>query len=191
MIASEPTTPPGAASGKTKAAGGAGSSDQPVSILRGAGVNADARRAGTLVVAVSLVALAVVTAVLFAVGASKNSQINSLRSHGVPTEVTVTKCIGLLGGSGSNAAGYACRGTFAVDGHQYNEAIPGNSSLAPGTTVRGVIVPGNPPLLSTAKAVATERASWRVFIVPTILLIVLVLLVGILVFRRRRVHRAG
>jgi hypothetical protein len=155
-------------------------------------VNADARRVGIVVVALCLVALAAVTVGLFVAGASKNSQITSLRSHGVPVEVTVTKCLGLLGGSGSNGAGYACRGTFTVDGHRYNEAIPGDTFLPPGAAVHGVIVPGNPPLFSTAGAVATERASWKVFILPTVLLIVLLLLVGIiLAVGRRRAHRPG
>jgi hypothetical protein len=40
--------------------------------------------------------------------------------------------------------------------------------------------------------VATERASWKVFILPTVLLIVLLLLVGIiLAVGRRRAHRPG
>jgi uncharacterized integral membrane protein len=149
--------------------------------LRGAGVDVDARRAGRLVVGVCLVALAVLVVVLFVAGANKNAQINNLRRHGAPVEITVTKCIGLLGGSGSNGAGYACTGTYTVGGRRYDEAIPGNALLVTGATVRG-----DPTLVSTVVAVTTERASWRVFIVPTILLIILVLLVGTLVLRRRR-----
>jgi hypothetical protein len=39
--------------------------------------------------------------------------------------------------------------------------------------------------MSTASVLATERSSGRVFILPTILLIALVLLVGVVLLRRR------
>ena len=81
---------------------------------------------------------------LYVAGARKNAQIADLRQHGVPVEVTITGCQGLLGGSGSNAAGYACRGTFTLDGRRDDEALPGNTLLSPGTKVRAVAVPGDP-----------------------------------------------
>jgi hypothetical protein len=139
------------------------------------------------VVGICLVALAAAAVVLFAVGAHKNDQITRLRQNGVDLQVTVTTCLGLLGGSGSNGAGYACKGTFTLGGHRYDENIPGNILRPPGSKVRAVAVPGDPPLLSTAHDVAIQHASWTTFLVPTILLIVLVLLVGALLLRRR--HR--
>jgi MYXO-CTERM domain-containing protein len=143
------------------------------------------------VVAVCLAALAVLVVVLFVAGANKNAQINQLRQHGVAVQVTVSGCFGLLGGSGSNGAGYACRGTFTLDGHRYNEAIPGNVFRTTGTKVSAVAVSGNPPLLSTHHAVATQHASSSVYIVPIILLVVLLLLLGALVLRRRRGREAA
>jgi len=157
-----------------------------VSTLRGAGVDVDVRKIRRVVGGACLVALAVLVAVLFVAGADKNAQITSLRRHGVAVRVTVTGCLGLLGGSGSNAAGYACKGTFTLGGHRYEEAIPGNALHPPGARIRAVAVPGNPPLLSTTRAVESQQASWRVFILPTVLLVVLLLLVGALVLRRRR-----
>ena len=115
-----------------------------VATLRGAGVDVDVRRAGRVLVGAVLGALAVLAVVLFVAGAQKNAQITSLRSHGVPVTVTVTGCTGLLGGSGSNAAGYACRGTFSVAGHRYDEAIPGDTLYPPGTPLAAVTVPGDP-----------------------------------------------
>jgi hypothetical protein len=158
--------------------------------LRGAGVEADVGRVGRVIVGLVLVALAVLVVVLFAAGADKNAQITDLRLHGVGVHITVTECRGLLGGSGSNPAGYACQGTFSFEGHRYTEAIPGDTLYAPGTKLRAVTVPQDPGLVSTPGAVASEHASWRVFILPTILLVVLVLLVGALVLRRRQVRRA-
>jgi hypothetical protein len=163
-------------------------SDAALSTLRGARVEVDVRRAGRVVVAICLVGLAVVVVVLFVAGANKNAQIAQLRNHGVAVNVTVTGCLGLLGGSGSNAAGYACQGTFTLDGHRYRESVPGNVLRPPGTKVRAVAVPGDPPLLDTRHAVATEHMSLSVFVVPTILLVVLLLVVGALVLRRRHVR---
>jgi hypothetical protein len=168
----------------------ADASGAAVTTLRGAGVDIDVRKAGRVIVGICLVALAVLVVVLFVAGVQKNAQINRLRQHGVPVTVTVSGCLGLLGGSGSNSAGYACQGTFTLDGHRYSESIPGNALRPPGTKVRAVAVSGAPPLLSTAHAVATDRASAGVFVVPSILLLTLVVLVGALVFRRRRMRSA-
>jgi hypothetical protein len=149
-------------------------------------VDVDARRLGRFLFALCLVALAILVVFFSVVGAHHNDQINRLRHDGVPVTVTVSTCQGLLGGSGSNAAGYSCRGAFTVSGHRYNEAIPGNSFYAPGTTLRSVTVPGDPALLSPARSVAAEHASWKVFILPGVLLVVLLLLLGVLLARRRR-----
>jgi hypothetical protein len=157
---------------------------EPVTTLRGAGVAVDGRRIGRVVVALCLVALAVLVTLLYVAGAQKNSQITRLRQQGVAVTVTVTRCLGLMGGSGSNLAGYSCRGTFTVDGRRYNEVIPGNTFHAPGATLQAVTVPGDPALLSTPGTLENERASWRVFILPTSLLVILVILAGALVLRR-------
>jgi hypothetical protein len=158
---------------------------QRISTLRGAGVDVDVRRAGRVAVVVCLAALAVSVVVLVTAGAQKNAQINRLRQHGVPVEVTVSGCLGLLGGSGSNAAGYACHGSFTFQGRRYSAAIPGNTFYRPGQQVRAITDPDNPALLSTAAIVAGERASWTVFVLPGSLLVVLVLLVALLLRRRR------
>ena len=138
---------------------------------------------------VCLVALAVVTGVLFAAGADKNAQIAELRARGVPVEMTVSRCLGLIGGSGSNAAGYSCWGSFTLGEHRYYEAVPGNAPHAPGAKVRAVTVPEDPGLVSTPTAVATERPSWKVFAVPSALVAVDAVLVGALAVRRIRRRR--
>lgn len=169
----------------------AASSAAALTTLRGAGVDVNTRLAGRVVVALCLVALTVLMVILFVAGYHKNEQINRLRQHGVPVTVTVSGCLGLLGGSGSNPAGYACQGTFTLGGHRYRESIPGTALHPPGTKVLAVAVAGDPPLLSTRHAVATDRASAIVYVVPAILLVVLILLVGVVVVRRRSAKRAG
>ena len=125
MTASEPPAP----------AGPPRSSDEPVSTLRGAGVNYDARRVGQVVGGLILVTLAALVVVFTVAGVHKNSQINRLHHDGVPVTVTVTSCLGLMGGSGSNAAGYSCTGSFTVDGHRYTESLPGIGFHQVGSTL--------------------------------------------------------
>jgi hypothetical protein len=91
-----------------------------------------------------------------------------------------------MGGSGSNLVGYQCSGTFTLGRHRYSEPIPGTSFHPPGAALRLVTVPGDPALVSTLRAVSTERSSPRVFVIPTILLVLLVLLVGASARNRRR-----
>jgi hypothetical protein len=152
----------------------------------------DTRAVARIAVGLVLIGLTVLVVVLFVAGAQKNSQITRLHQHGVAVMITSSGCRGLLGGSGSNAAGYACRGSFTLDGRRYNENIPGNTLRPPGTVIRGVSVPGDPALVTTAQILAAEQASWGVYIAPTVLLIVLVglaLLVGAVVRRGRRPAR--
>lgn len=168
---------------------GSGTAEQRIGRLRGAGVeNVDARRLGWAAAGVAMVVLAVLVVVLFLAGARKNAQIASLRQDGVPVVATVTTCEGQLGGSGTNAAGYTCRGRYQLDGRTYVETLPGTTRLDPGTRIRAVAVPGDPGLVSPAGTVAAERPSATVYVLPSALL-ALLLLAGagaILVARRAR-----
>ena len=145
-----------------------------------------------VVVSVCLIALAVVAVILLVAGVQKNNQADNLHQHGVRVDVTVTGCLGLLGGSGSNGAGYACKGTYTFDGRHYSQSIPGNADHAPGSVITGVIVPNSPDLLSTPELVARQQASWNVFILPAVLFLVLaVSLATVAVVRRRDRRSAG
>jgi hypothetical protein len=188
MIAPKPTVPPGSAPENPVATGKIDSPDGPLTNLRGAGVDVDIRRVGQVVIGICLVGVAVLGVILLVAGFHKNAQITSLRQSGVPVEIKVTGCMGLLGGSGSNAAGYDCRGTFTLDGQSYTENLPGNSLQVPGTTLRGISVPGDPALVSTPSVVAAEHPSWTVFVLPVILLVLVAAILGGLFIRRRRVR---
>jgi hypothetical protein len=164
-----------------------GSPDQPVSTLRGAGAAVDTRVVGRVVLAVVLVTLGVLVVVFSVVGEHKNAQIDELHNQGVPVTFTVDHCIGLLGGSGTNGAGYACTGSYELGGHRYHRPLPGYAYHAPGATVRAVAVPSDPTLVSTAAIVRTDHASARVYILPGVFFAVLVaLLAVVLVVRRQR-----
>ncbi|HEX4082517.1 MAG TPA: hypothetical protein VHX40_06080 [Acidimicrobiales bacterium] len=158
-----------------------------VATLRGAGVGAvNGRRLATIVVGLCLVVVAVLAVVFFVAGLHKNDQTTRLHQHGVPVTITVTSCVGQLGGSGSNAAGYTCQGTYLLDGHRYTEPVPGTTLHPPGSMLAGVALPGDPALVTTTTVLATEHPSNGVFILPAVLLAVLVVgTVGLVAWRRR------
>lgn len=166
--------------------------DEPVSTLRGASAAVDPRRAGQVVVGLILAGLAVVGIVFIVVGINKNDQINELKSQGVHVTYVVSKCLGQLGGSGSNAVGYSCQGSYEIGGHRYVETLPGSSSYGPGARVDAIAVPSDPTLLSTPAILASEQSSWTVFILPIVLLgAFVVLLLVVVVVRRRRAQPAS
>jgi hypothetical protein len=154
--------------------------------LRGAGVSVDGRRVGRVAIGIVLVTLLVLTIVFTVVGIHTNQQNDRLHNDGVPVTFTVAGCLGLLGGSGSNAAGYSCHGTYTLNGKTYSEQLPGDSFHRPGSTVPSVAVPGDPALVSPASIVATEHSSAGVFVLPIILFVVLLALGALLLVLRRR-----
>jgi hypothetical protein len=101
--------------------------------------------------------------------------------------VKVTSCAGLLGGTGSQNAGYVCTGTYLVDGTRYVQTIPGTAVFyAVGSKFQGVVVPSDPKLLSTPAQVAAQHASNRVFLLPAVLILVAMVWAAALVVRRKR-----
>lgn len=168
-------------------------SARPLTVLRaGGGRDINTHVVVRVVVAVVLVGLTALTVGLFIAGVHRNSQIDNLRQHGVPVQVSVTGCMGLLGGSGSNAAGYSCKVVLESGGHRYVDALPGDSFYQPGTVLHAVTVAGDPSLITLASTVSGEHASGRVFILPTILLVLLVLfVVFLLLWRQRRMARSS
>ena len=146
----------------------------------------DGRHVAAIVLGILLVTLAALVVVFTAIGVHKNRQINDLHDRGVAVTVTVTSCQGLLGGSGSNGAGYSCRGTYELGGHDYNELLPGTAFHAPGATIPSVAVPGDPALMSPVSVVDSEHASASVYSLPAILLVILVAILAVMTFRRRR-----
>ena len=163
-------------------------SPQPLSHLRGAGVQVDARRVARVVLAIVVVTLLVLSVVFFAGALRKNNQISALRARGVTVTAQITGCRGLLGGSGSNQAGYSCKGTYkfhAQDPKSYTVTIPGNELRRQGSTVAVVTLRDDPQLVETADRLATEHASFGAF-VPSIVLFLGVLALGGLAARSWR-----
>ncbi len=156
-----------------------------VGTLRGASVSFNPRRLVQGVVGLVLVTLAITAIVLTVAGIHSNAQINRLHTQGQPVSVTVTGCLGLLGGSGSNAAGYSCRGTYQLDGHVYREPLPGSTFYRPGTTLPSIAVPGDPALVSPTGIVDSQQASNGVFVVPIVLGVILFAFIALLLVKGR------
>jgi hypothetical protein len=136
--------------------------------------------AGALVLAM----FAVSVVVGFVSAAHDNARIERLKSRGVPVVVTVTNCVGNIGGSGSNASGYTCHGSYRIDGDQYREVIGSKSTLSSvGSKVQGVADPARPSTVELASAVARSSTSTSVYVVPILLALLFVALT--LLFLRR------
>jgi hypothetical protein len=190
MTTTDPPVPGnGDTDGMTGRTSESGGTDERIGQLRGAGVQVNGRRVGQVALGIVLATLAVLAIVFTVVGVHTNQQDDRLHNDGVPVTFTVTGCLGLLGGSGSNAAGYSCHGTYTSEGVRYHEQLPGNSFHRPGSTVAAVAVPGDPALVSPASIVATEHSSTGVFVLPAVLLIALVVLAALPVVLRRRRQR--
>lgn len=157
------------------------------SYIRGGGGIIDTRRAIRVVVSSCVVGLAILVVVLAIEAVNKNSRINHLQQRGVPVDVTVTGCLGLASGTGITVTSYDCSGTFVLDGRSYTDVIVGTNVVHPiGETLKGVTDPRNPATLSTADSVATARSSWRAFIAPVVVLLVLIALIAGIVWWSRR-----
>src|SRR5665213_2650707 len=88
------------------------SPDDHVASLRGATAVSVGRRAKLVAGSLGLVALAAVLVVSFLSVTNDNARIDRMKANGIPVTVTVTNCRGNIGGSGSNSAGFTCRGDY-------------------------------------------------------------------------------
>jgi hypothetical protein len=157
-----------------------------VGALRGAGVQIDPGRVGYIAAVLGLVIVMVVAGVLLVAGVRKNSQIDNLRANGVPVEMTVTRCLALIGGTGSSPAGFECTGTYRYQGHRYTEGIPGSQNLPLGSTVHGIVASDDPALFSTRQTVDSEHTSTLPVVLPAAVLVAATAVWIWVVIRRRR-----
>jgi hypothetical protein len=161
--------------------------EAPAGYIRGGGGVVDTRRLFRVAVGSAIVALAVLVVVLAVEAVHKNSRIDGLQRRGVPVDVTVTSCFGILSGTGITVTTFQCSGSFDLAGHSYNAVIAGSdANHAVGDVVQAVADPKHPTSISTASSLATAHSSWRAFIAPAVLFVLLALLIaGALWWSRR------
>lgn len=160
------------------------SEPRDVSSLRGPEAQPIGRNFWLVAGMLLIVVLAVIVTVSFISATNDNARIDRLKFHGVTVVVTVTNCVGNIGGSGSNGAGYTCRGEYDVKGVAYHEVIGAKTTLSTaGSTVRGVADPNRPSTIELASAVDSSTASPSAYVVPSLLALVLLAVIVIL-YRR-------
>jgi hypothetical protein len=134
--------------------------------------------------ALLLTTFAVVIIVSFVSATNDNARIDRLKTRGLPVVITVTNCVGNIGGSGSNASGYTCNGAYGVKGVKFQEIIGAKSTFSlAGSTVQGIADPAHPSTIELASAVARSSSSLSVYVVPSVLAILIV--ASTLLFLRR------
>ena len=185
VITEPPYTASSGAASALESNGDVSAESGRVGTLRGATVSFNPRRLVQIAVGLVLAALAVTAIVLTVAGIHSNDQINRLQTQGQPVTVTVTGCLGLLGGSGSNGAGYSCNGSYHMAGHVYREPLPGSTFYRPGTRVPSIAVPGDAALVSPVVIVNAQQASNGVFVAPIVLGVLLFAFIAVLVLRNR------
>jgi hypothetical protein len=155
--------------------------------IRGGGGVIDTRRLFRIVVGSAIVVLAVLVVVLTVDAVHQNSRIDGLKRRGVPVDVTVTSCFGVLSGTGITVASFQCSGSFDLAGRSYHAVIAGsNVNHAVGDVVKAIADPKHPTSISTPSSLVNAHTSGRPFIAPGILfLVLLVLVVGALWWSRR------
>ena len=163
------------------------SSNERVAAMRGGDAVGVAPRAWVVVGALALLVVGALLAISVISAANDNARITRMKDHGIAVTAVVGSCVGNLGGSGSNAANYTCRGQYAVAGTAFDEVIGAMSTFAaPGSHVAAVADPSRPSTIELATAVATSTASWRAYVVPGLLgLAQLALLAGFVRLVRR------
>jgi hypothetical protein len=162
------------------------SEPRATSSLRGAEPQRISRRFWIVFGALVLTSFSLIVVVSFVSAANDNARIDRLKTHGVAVVVTVTNCVGNIGGSGSNAAGYTCHGSYRVDGIRYQEIIGSKTTLSTaGTHLRAVADPLHPGTIELASAIAKSSSSSTVYVIPGVLALVLATLTVALLWRQR------
>jgi hypothetical protein len=164
-------------------------SGEPGYIRGGGGVEVDNRRLFRWAGIICVLALAGVVVALAISAAADDSRQTRLKKHGVPVGVTVTGCVGIGSGIGQATYSYTCRGSYRLDGNDYNAVISGvNQALPAGEMIQGVTIRGEPGVLSTAEAAAKQHSSWTPFVTPIVVgAITVILAAGLALWSTR--HR--
>ncbi len=166
--------------------------DQRVGALRGSSAVGIGRSFWVYAGALGLLIIAAAVVISFVSASNDNARIDRMKSHGIAVTVTVDSCIGNLGGSGSNGAGFTCHGDYRVDGVTYHEPIGSLQTFsAPGTRVSAVVDPSQHGTVVVSSAIRRSSASNGVYLAPGLLAAAFLLLVAfyLRVVRRSRRRR--
>lgn len=165
--------------------------DGRVAALRGARVSHARRRYVDVLVAVSMLCAAALIAVGVASALADRARTQRLVEHGIPVAVTVTQCRGVLAGSGSNGASYACFGTYQLGARTYTESIASMTTFAAtGTVVEAVADPARHSSIVLASSLRSASPALRPLVVWAALGLAWIVLASWLVRGRLRARTA-
>ena len=162
--------------------------------LRGPAAAGDLTKATPWIALIVGVLLVVIAVVVFLGGQSANSAAKRIATSGIRVEATVTNCVGNLGGSGSNGAGYTCTATYKIDASHYSSVVQALSTYHdPGTVISVTADPLHPSSITLTGAVGTGHASKVPLIVALLLLLAGLVLgtLGVLRLTHRRQSSGG
>jgi len=118
--------------------------------LRGATVRGRPTLSGRRALIATLAVIAASLALVLNAYASDYQRVSDMRTNGVQSTLSVSSCIGNLGGSGSNGAGYTCTGTYRFNGSSLSSTLADWSSfVAPQTRLCVDIDPRAPHFVVT------------------------------------------
>jgi len=115
------------------------------------------------------------------------SRIERLRTHGISVEARITNCSGLIGGSGSNSAGYTCTASYRIGTETFHSVVGGLSTFQPtGTSTSVVADPNNHGAIELASVAKSDQFSITSVILPAVLALLFFGDVAWQILRRRR-----
>lgn len=159
MTVAPPDVPPDSPQGAPVSGPVSPSPSGPGFIRAGGGVSLNGRRVATVLAALGLAVLVVVTATVAVSDARANSRIDRLRAHGVPVTVTVTGCLGISSGVGMGIEYWRCGGTYTLASRTYEAIIGGQRALLDkGQRIQAVAVPGDAASLSIPQVLQKRRS---------------------------------
>lgn len=154
--------------------------------LRGATVSLDGRRFGRILLALISCAVAATAGVLLVNAHARNAAIDRLRNGGLPVQVRLSDCLGLMGGSGSTPVGYRCVATYSIGATTYRSHISADGAAPASGRLSAVADPQDRGSITPAATLAAERPSAGGYVLPTALLVCL--LAGLVLRWRRGKH---
>jgi hypothetical protein len=160
----------------------------PTGYIRGAaGVGAEPRSVAAVVVGFTIAVLAILAIALTVQAAHENSRHDVLHDAGVPVSASVTRCVGLAGGTGITSEGFTCYASFSLGGVRRTDQIRGSTAFyRPGDVLAAVVDPHHTGVLATRSSVATDPSPWHAYIAAGIVLALLAIVVAASSWRSRR-----
>ena len=146
--------------------------DEEPSGLRAVTATSGGKTVGAVCLLLGLLLLAGLSIGLLLGAASENSRAQRFSTQGIAADARVESCLGQLGGSGTNAAGYACTVSYSVDGVAHRAIIGGLTTFVPtGKHLSAVVDPQDSGVIFTTGAARAMHASSSRYVVPVLLLV--------------------